>query len=76
MTGESMPVEKFPAQQDTAMNNALELENIVFMGTNVVSGSAHCCGGEVQTYRLILVLLAHLSLPQIVVQPLFSNGCK
>lgn len=52
MTGESMPVEKFPAQQDTAMNNALELENIVFMGTNVVSGSARAVvvSTGIQTY--------------------------
>ena len=52
MTGESMPVEKFPAQQDAAMNNALELENIVFMGTNVVSGSARAVvvSTGIQTY--------------------------
>ena len=52
MTGESMPVEKFPAQQDTAINNALELENIVFMGTNVVSGSARAVvvSTGIQTY--------------------------
>lgn len=41
MTGESMPVEKFPVQTNLQQSNALELENIVFMGTNVVSGSAH-----------------------------------
>lgn len=40
MTGESMPVEKFINQQDTLTINPLELENILFMGTNVVSGSA------------------------------------
>ena len=52
MTGESMPVEKFPAQQDTTINNALELENIVFMGTNVVSGSARAVvvSTGIQTY--------------------------
>ncbi|WP_404301123.1 magnesium-translocating P-type ATPase [Alicycliphilus denitrificans] len=40
MTGESMPVEKAAVQRDTGAGNPLELDNIVFMGTNVVSGSA------------------------------------
>ena len=40
MTGESLPVEKFVRQRDSDMANPLELENILFMGTNVVSGSA------------------------------------
>jgi len=40
MTGESLPVEKFVAQADTATLNPLELDNLLFMGTNVVSGAA------------------------------------
>jgi Mg2+-importing ATPase len=40
MTGESLPVEKFVRQREIDTSNALELENILFMGTNVVSGSA------------------------------------
>jgi len=40
MTGESMPVEKFPRQQDGETRNPLDLDNILFMGTNVVSGTA------------------------------------
>ncbi len=40
MTGESMPVEKFAQQQDAQTRNPLDLENILFMGTNVVSGAA------------------------------------
>ncbi|MBV4451473.1 MULTISPECIES: magnesium-translocating P-type ATPase [Pseudomonas] len=40
MTGESMPVEKFAEQQDAKTRNPLDLENILFMGTNVVSGAA------------------------------------
>ena len=40
MTGESLPVEKFALQRDREAVNALELDNIVFMGTNVVSGAA------------------------------------
>ncbi len=40
MTGESMPVEKFPEQSNRLAVNPLDLENILFMGTNVISGSA------------------------------------
>jgi len=40
MTGESMPVEKFTTLRDTRAISALELDNLLFMGTNVVSGSA------------------------------------
>ncbi|MFG6455268.1 magnesium-translocating P-type ATPase [Roseateles sp. BYS96W] len=40
MTGESLPVEKFAHQRDAHTFNPLELDNLVFMGTNVVSGSA------------------------------------
>ncbi|MDE2430707.1 MAG: magnesium-translocating P-type ATPase, partial [Burkholderiales bacterium] len=40
MTGESMPVEKFAELRDTNAISPLELDNILFMGTNVVSGSA------------------------------------
>ena len=40
MTGESMPVEKFPRRQGSDSLNPLDLDNILFMGTNVVSGTA------------------------------------
>lgn len=40
MTGESLPVEKFPLLRDPRAANPLELDNILYMGTNVVSGSA------------------------------------
>src|SRR5262245_3097497 len=40
MTGESLPVEKFALLREREASNPLELDNIVFMGTNVVSGSA------------------------------------
>jgi Mg2+-importing ATPase len=40
MTGESLPVEKFPVLRKSECANPLDLENICFMGTNVVSGSA------------------------------------
>ncbi|AUR51759.1 magnesium-translocating P-type ATPase [Aquella oligotrophica] len=40
LTGESLPVEKFAAQSKENIKDVLELENIAYMGTNVVSGSA------------------------------------
>ncbi len=40
MTGESMPVEKFAVQRVANVTNTIDLDNILFMGTNVVSGSA------------------------------------
>ncbi len=40
MTGESLSVEKYPQQRGRDTVNPLELDNILFMGTNVVSGSA------------------------------------
>lgn len=43
MTGESMPVEKFSGaspQNTPKQTNPSDLQNIVFMGTNVVSGTA------------------------------------
>ncbi|TAL76566.1 MAG: magnesium-translocating P-type ATPase [Burkholderiaceae bacterium] len=40
MTGESLPVEKFPHLSHPSTTNVFELDNILFMGTNVVSGSA------------------------------------
>ena len=40
MTGESLPVEKFAHPGNPQITNPLDLDNILFMGTNVVSGSA------------------------------------
>jgi Mg2+-importing ATPase len=40
LTGESEPVEKFSAPVTDTVNNPLELNNLAFMGTNVISGSA------------------------------------
>jgi Mg2+-importing ATPase len=40
MTGESLPVEKFAELSNPRQANVLDLDNILFMGTNVVSGSA------------------------------------
>ncbi|MGH8278242.1 MAG: cation-transporting P-type ATPase, partial [Gammaproteobacteria bacterium] len=40
LTGESLPVEKFASVIEHGGNNALELNNLCFMGTNVVSGTA------------------------------------
>jgi Mg2+-importing ATPase len=40
MTGESLPVEKFAILRNGSLANPFELDNLLFMGTNVVSGSA------------------------------------
>lgn len=40
LTGESLPVEKFAKQSKENVKDVLELENIGYMGTNIVSGSA------------------------------------
>ncbi|MDR0443572.1 MAG: magnesium-translocating P-type ATPase [Treponema sp.] len=40
LTGESEPVEKFAQTEKNAGRNPLELNNLAFMGTNVISGSA------------------------------------
>ncbi|EJN09310.1 magnesium-translocating P-type ATPase [Herbaspirillum sp. YR522] len=40
MTGESLPVEKFATPSNLNTASPLELDNLCFMGTNVVSGSA------------------------------------
>jgi Mg2+-importing ATPase len=40
LTGESQPVEKFNKPLEFSHNNPLELNNLAFMGSNVVSGSA------------------------------------
>lgn len=39
MTGESLPVEKFSTPA-TGSDSALDIDNLVFMGTNVISGTA------------------------------------
>ena len=39
MTGESLPVEKFPTAA-SGSRSALDMANLVFMGTNVISGAA------------------------------------
>jgi Mg2+-importing ATPase len=40
LTGESLPLEKFPEPTKPDMKDALEIESIGFMGTNIVSGTA------------------------------------
>ncbi|MFC5474461.1 magnesium-translocating P-type ATPase [Paraherbaspirillum soli] len=40
MSGESLPVEKFAQQTSGAASNPLDLDNLCFMGTNVISGAA------------------------------------
>jgi len=52
ITGESMPVEKFVQLSNPKAHGPIELDNILFMGTNVVSGTAHTVVVEtgVRTY--------------------------
>lgn len=40
LTGESMPVEKFANASNAQVKDPLQLDNVCFMGTNVISGSA------------------------------------
>ena len=40
LTGESMPVEKFVHASNPSVRDPLQLDNVCFMGTNVISGSA------------------------------------
>jgi P-type Mg2+ transporter len=42
LTGESEPLEKYAGVLKDGSNNPLELSNLAFMGTNVISGSAIC----------------------------------
>ncbi|MER2520446.1 MAG: magnesium-translocating P-type ATPase [Bdellovibrionales bacterium] len=40
LTGESLPVEKFPAPLAAPVKNVLEMSNLAFMGSHVISGTA------------------------------------
>ncbi len=40
LTGESLPVEKFPSRSPLAPSNLVDLSNICLMGTSIVSGTA------------------------------------
>ncbi|MCC0764210.1 MULTISPECIES: magnesium-translocating P-type ATPase [unclassified Clostridioides] len=40
ITGESEPIEKFYNTKKSTSNNVLDLDNLAFMGSNVISGSA------------------------------------
>ncbi|HET8710061.1 MAG TPA: magnesium-translocating P-type ATPase [Spongiibacteraceae bacterium] len=40
LTGESLPIEKFATLNKVDTHNPFELDNIVFMGTNIISGAA------------------------------------
>src|SRR5262249_10548406 len=40
LTGESLPIEKFPTLTDAKVKNFLEFSNVAFMGSHVTSGTA------------------------------------
>lgn len=52
LTGESLPVEKFAQLRDARQGNPLERDNLCFMGTNIISGSAQAVvvGTGARTY--------------------------
>jgi len=53
LTGESEPVEKFAAPVARTNTNPLELNNLAFMGTNVISGSATALVITVGDYTIL-----------------------
>jgi len=61
MTGESLPVEKFVAAGRGAGGDALAQRNLVFMGTNVVSGAATALVVATGPRSYFGVLAAHAS---------------
>lgn len=73
LTGESMPVEKFMIQAKPSISDPLELENIGFMGTNVISGTAIAV--VIATGKnTIFGSLADKVIKQTVVNTSFQNG--
>ncbi len=60
MTGESLPVEKF-VQARKSGTNAIELENLLFMGTNVVSGAGLAVVLETGGHTYFGALAQHVS---------------
>ncbi|NNM59628.1 MAG: magnesium-translocating P-type ATPase [Legionellales bacterium] len=61
MTGEALPVEKFAHQKNINIQNPFELDNILFMGTNVVSGSAIAMALNTGNQTYLGVLAQHVS---------------
>ena len=49
ITGESLPVEKFTQPTNPKAHSPIELDNILFMGTNVISGTAIAVAVETGT---------------------------
>lgn len=74
MTGEAIPVEKFSLRYQGVHENVLQLPNVCFMGTNVVSGTA--TGLVVQTgAKTYFGTLAQMVTHQTV-QTDFDRGIK
>ena len=73
LTGESMPVEKFMVQAKSNISDPLELENIGFMGTNVISGTAIAIVIATGKHT-IFGSLADKVIKRAVVNTSFQNG--
>jgi Mg2+-importing ATPase len=74
LTGESVPVEKFPKQSKALVHEALELENIGYMGTNVVSGTATAIVLATGKYTFFGSLADKLIQQENVSQNAFNRG--
>lgn len=74
LTGESVPVEKFPKQGKPGITEALELENIGFMGTNVVSGTATAIVVATSKYTFFGSVADKLVQQEVISQNAFNRG--
>lgn len=72
LTGESEPVEKYSWISDDNCKNPLEMKNLAFMGTNVISGSAVAIVIEVGDNSIFGSMVKNLSGKKIVTS--FEKG--
>ncbi|MBU5454859.1 magnesium-translocating P-type ATPase [Caproiciproducens sp. MSJ-32] len=72
LTGESEPVEKYSWISDDNCKNPLEIKNLAFMGTNVISGSAVAIVIEVGDNSIFGSMVKNLSGKKIVTS--FEKG--
>ena len=73
ITGESLPVEKFTQPTNPKAHSPIELDNILFMGTNVISGTATAVAVETGT-RTYLGALAQRVLTTDRAPTAFQSG--
>ena len=75
MTGESLPVEKFP-ETKALVESVLEMTNLVFMGTNVVSGSATVVVLATGNHTYFGTLATRVTSPNRDVNAFPSSWCR